>query len=159
MKGFGPILIAAVVMVVILVVEGIYFNVFVGTTVTKEEAAKELEVIKAVNTVEAVKRGLPYALYYSFSETLRANSYSSVQDITDTDEFVSSMNTIFNNYRKASEDNIGVKIPSGRIKLSISDNEATLEFSSDGLLSYESSSIKISDIADTTIKISGNSLI
>jgi hypothetical protein len=159
MKGIAPIILIALVAVAsILVTEGVYFNTYMGSKVAKEEAARELEVIRAVNRVESLKRGLPNALYYSFSETMRANSYSSVENITNSSEFISSMNPVFNDYRKASEGSIGVKIPTGKIYLNISGDEAVLDFSSTGFLAYESESVKVFDNPNATIKIKGSSL-
>jgi len=160
MKGLAAlILVAFVAMASLLLIEGIFFNVFLGERVDKEQAARELEVLNAVNKVEMVKRGLPHALYYSFSESLRSSGYNSVEDIKDSNEFANSVGSVFYEYRKASEDEIGVKIPDGEISLDISGNEATLGFSSSGLLAYETDFVKVYDIANVTIKIIGNSLI
>jgi len=159
MKGIVPlILIALVAMASILIAEGIFLNVFLGSRVTNEEAARELEVLTAVNKIEMVKRGLPHALHYSFLEAMKEAGYNSVENIKDSSEFVKSINSIFNEYRIASEENIGVKIPGGEISLDISGNQATLSFSSSGLLAYESDFVKVYDKPSFTIKIVGNSL-
>lgn len=160
MKGIAPLIIIGFVAVAsLLIAEGIFFSVFIGSRITKEETAKELEVIKAANTIEMVKKGLPHALHYSFLEALKENGYNSVEDIKDSNEFVSSINPIFNEYRKASEESIGVKIPVGQITLDVSGNQAVLDFSSTGLLAYETDFVKVYDNPNVTIKIVGNSLI
>lgn len=160
MKGVAPIILIGLVALVSLVVTGgIAANVLIGGQTSQEEARRELEVLVAVNKVESVKRGLPYALYYSFSEAMKTNNFSSVQEINDSINFASNVNTIFNEYRNVSEGKIGVRIPSGEIRLDIIGNEAVLDFSSVGLLSYESPSTKISDNPNVTIKISGSSLV
>jgi hypothetical protein len=160
MKGIVPlILIAFAAMASILIAEGIFFNVFIGSRATKEETTRELEILTAVNKIEMVKRGLPHALYYSFLEAMKEAGYNSVEDIKDSTEFVKSINSIFNEYRMASEENIGVKIPGGEITLDISGNQAVIDFSSSGLLAYETDFVKVYDKPSVTIKVVGNSLI
>jgi hypothetical protein len=56
--------------VALLSIEAIFFNIAIGKTVFFSIAAKETEIIHAVNQLEAVKIGLPYALEYSFYQAV-----------------------------------------------------------------------------------------
>jgi hypothetical protein len=175
MKGVGPILIALVAMAAILVAEGIFLNIFLGLRVAKEEAARELNVIKAINIVEAIKRGLPNALYYSFSqgayEVLKTGGYRSTEGLQMIDSIpvwksgtetyfpdystgiTSNVNYIFDQYIQSSRE---VKIPQGEITINFVEDKASLEFSSSGLLYNESATAKIYDNPNATIQIKTN---
>jgi hypothetical protein len=173
MKGVVPIIaIAAIAVAALLVAEGIFFNVFIGSSVDKEELAREVEVIRAINKVEAVKRGLPYALYYSFSqgayEVLKTGGYSSLENVeaigsipvwknkgkTSYPDYVNNisyqMSYIFGKYRQSSED---VKIPGGEIELEVLEDRIKIKFSSSGLLSYESELVKVGDNPNVTTEV------
>jgi hypothetical protein len=173
MKGIGPLIaIAAVAVAALLVAEGVYFNVFIGQSVDKEELAKELEVIKAVNKVEAVKRGLPYALYYSFSQAaykvLKTGGYSSLENVetvgsipvwknkdeTSYPNYASNISFqtsyIFGEYTRSSEE---VKIPEGETEIEFLEDRIKLKFSSSGLLSYEFELVKVNDNPNTTTEV------
>ncbi|MEM2506773.1 MAG: hypothetical protein QXG39_03740 [Candidatus Aenigmatarchaeota archaeon] len=70
MKGIGPVAIALLITVFGLSAEAIYMNLFIGTRVSRSIVSQEVEIIKAVNRMEMVKIGLPYALEYSFSQAI-----------------------------------------------------------------------------------------
>jgi hypothetical protein len=159
MKGIAPVFIGLGVAVSLLIFEGIYFNIFVGTSITKVEMAKELEFIQAVNKVEMVKRGLPYALYYSFNEAMKRNDYTSVKDITDTSNFEKNISSVFNEYTAASKEVTGIDVPAGSVAIVISGNRADLSFTPKEFMKYSSDWFKIFDSSNVTIKISGSSLV
>lgn len=172
-KGIAVVILVALVAAVsAIIIEGIYFNVFVGTTVSSEEAAKEIEVLKAVNKVEAVKRGLPQVLYYSFSQgayqLLKTGGYTSTENVQTIDSIpvwkngdqnfypyfmgglTSNVHYIFNQYVQSSKE---VKIPAGEISIEFLDDKVSLNFSSSGLLSYESDLVNVHDVANASIEI------
>jgi len=70
-----------------VVAEAIFFNSFIEQRITREAIAKENEYLEAVDKMEMVKRGLPFALYYSFKEALRRNGYTSISEVQDMKEF------------------------------------------------------------------------
>jgi hypothetical protein len=74
--------------VALLSIEAIFFNIAIGKTVFFSIAAKETEVIHAVNQLEAVKIGLPYALEYSFYQAVydvsKSGGYYSIPADTPT---------------------------------------------------------------------------
>lgn len=173
MKGIVPIIaIAAVAAIALVVGEGLILNTFIGSSVNQEEFVKEMEVVKAVNTVESIKRGLPDALYYSFAQgayqVLLSGGYDSTDDVQVIDsipvwkkggetfypdyssELSSAISRIFGEYRRSSED---VSIPAGEMKINLLEEKAVLSFSSSGLLSYKSDFVKIYDSPNATVEI------
>ena len=68
MKGtIGLILVAVIVSLVSL---GIITYTFTNSATSIATTAKEVEILKAVDQMEAVKRGLPYLFNYSFSQAI-----------------------------------------------------------------------------------------
>ncbi|MHA1828274.1 MAG: hypothetical protein ACTSX6_06460 [Candidatus Heimdallarchaeaceae archaeon] len=62
----SQVTIALIAMVAVLSVEAILLNMSFGQTVSKTLTSKEVKIIHAINQIEAIKTGLPYALEYSF---------------------------------------------------------------------------------------------
>jgi len=70
MKGIGPVAIALVVAFFLVGLVGLIGHTMFGATVERSISAQETEVIRAVNKLEMVKIGLPYALEYSFQQAV-----------------------------------------------------------------------------------------
>ncbi|MEM5853176.1 MAG: hypothetical protein QXG39_00910 [Candidatus Aenigmatarchaeota archaeon] len=136
----GVIEIALVAVAILILLEGFFLNVFIGKQITLKQTAKELEIIKAVNKMESVKRGLPYSLYYSFEEALKRSGYSSFSQVQDLEGFEKNISIIFNEYMEELEEKAGVKISMGKIKIIPNGNELVLQFSSPSSMKYEYSS-------------------
>jgi hypothetical protein len=157
MKGLGPISIALIAATALLLVEGLALNVFIGKEVSLKAYAKEMEVIKAVNLVQSIKRGLPYGLYYSYLEALKRGGYTSFSEVTSEEDFRANISSIFNEYTTKIEERSGVIIPQGSIELSSSDDEVTITFLSPNFLTYtyksEELTFRISENSNTTIRI------
>jgi hypothetical protein len=68
MKGIGPVAIALVVAFFLVGLVGLIGHTMFGATVERSISAQETEVIRAINKLEIVKIGLPYALEYSFQQ-------------------------------------------------------------------------------------------
>lgn len=136
----GVIEIALIAAAVLILIEGFFLNVLIGKQITLKQVAKEIEVVKAVNKMESVKRGLPYSLYYSFKEALNRGGYSSFSQVQDLDGLKKNISAIFNEYREELEEKAGIKIPAGEIEIISENDELTLKFSSPGKLRYEYSS-------------------
>ena len=157
MKGIAAVVaIALVAVTAFLIGEGIFLNVFIGSSVQRQEVAKELEIVKAVNRMEAVKRGLPYALYYSFLEAAETNDYETIDSIINLEDFETDITGFFDQYRVATEEKTRIVIPQGSTDLTIFDDYVILEFSSNGLLYYESESFKLFENSNVTIRIDEN---
>jgi hypothetical protein len=161
MKGVIEIVLVAVL--ALILVEGFFLNVLIGRQVTFKQTAKEVEIIKSVNKLESVKRGLPYSIYYSFQEALKMGGYSSFSQVNNKEEFKKNISIVFDDYRYELRRVSNIIIPNGRIELIYSGDEITLTFTSQGLLTYEYSSddfsFKIFDNPNTTIKIENGKLL
>jgi hypothetical protein len=161
MKGIIEIVLVAIV--ALIVVEGFFLNVLIGKQVTLKQSVKEIEIIKAVNKIESVKRGLPYSLYYSFQEALKTGGYDSFSQVRNKKEFEENVSIIFDEYRQELKQISNINIPDGRIELSYDEDELTLTFSSQGLITYEyfsdDFSFKIFDNPNTTVKIKSGELL
>jgi hypothetical protein len=159
----GIIEIALVAVVAIIVAEGFFLNSLIGKQVTLKQTAKEIEIIQSVNKLESVKRGLPYSLYYSFQEALKTGGYDSFSQVGNKKEFEENVSIIFDEYRQELKQISNINIPDGRIELSYDEDELTLTFSSQGLITYEYSSddfsFKIFDNPNTTVKIKSGELL
>jgi hypothetical protein len=116
-----------------------------------------------VNKVEAIKRGLPYALYYSYREALNRAGVDDISKISDLSELEENVTIIFNEYRKKLENITNVVVPAGKIEIKVNSSEVEVSFFSDSLISYSysSSSLKfvIKENPNVTIQIVNNELI
>jgi|YelNatPaOPRAMG01_1025707.scaffolds.fasta_scaffold23605_6 hypothetical protein len=161
MKGIIEIVLIAIV--AIIVMEGFFLNVLIGKQVTLKQTAKEIEIIKSVNKIESVKKGLPYSLYYSFQEALKVGGYDSFSQVKNMGEFEKNISIIFDDYREELRQASGIIIPNGRIDLNYDGDKLTLTFSSQDLLTYKYSSddfsFEIFDNPNTTVKIKNGELL
>jgi hypothetical protein len=161
MKGIIEIVLIAAI--ALIVIEGFFLNVLIGKQIALKQTAKEIEIVKSVNKVESVKKGLPYSLYYSFQEALRVGGYDSFSQVEDMEEFEKNISIIFGDYREELRKASSIIIPDGRIELLRDGDELTLTFSSQGLITYEYSSddfsFQIFDNPNTTVKIKNNELL
>jgi hypothetical protein len=159
-KAVAPIAIVAVVAIIMIV--GFILNVFIGSERNKEEIAQEIQIIKAINAVESVKRGLPYALYYSYSEALKRDGHTSFSQVENKDDFKANILSVFQEYMDELEEKSSITVPGGDIALSSSGSELAISFSSSTLLTYEYSSselsFKISENPNVTIQIENEQL-
>jgi len=163
MKGLGPVALALVAAFAIIMIEGIILNVFIFKMIGFKESALEEEYIYSVNKVEAIKRGLPYALYYSYREALNRAGVDDISKISDLSELEENVTIIFNEYRKKLENITNVVVPAGKIEIKVNSSEVEVSFFSDSLISYSysSSSLKfvIKENPNVTIQIVNNELI
>jgi hypothetical protein len=159
MKGLAPVIIALGAAVIVLVTEAFLFNTFIEQRITREAIARETEFLQGVDKVEMVKRGLPFALYYSLKEALRKNGYSSVSNITDVNSFEKEVEAIFIEYAEASKEEIGVTVPAGNISISLSGDLAEIKFTSSSMLKYNSTWFEIFDNPNITISVKGSELV
>jgi len=153
----GAVEIALAVAIIIIAAVGFYSNVMIGKQITKKELAKEIKVIETINLMEAVKRGLPYALYYSFEEALKRGGYASFSEVQDLENFRLNVSQIFSEYREEIEEKTSVLIPFGKINIAYSDEEVNVSFYSSGLMKYkyasEELSFEIFDNPNVTIRV------
>jgi hypothetical protein len=161
MKGIIEIVLIAAI--ALILIEGFFLNVLIGKQIALKQTAKEVEIVKSVNKVESVKKGLPYSLYYSFQEALRVSGYDSFSQVRNVEEFEKNISIIFGDYREELRKASSIIIPDGRIELIRDGDELTLTFSSQGLITYEYSSddfsFQIFDNPNTTVKIKNNELL
>ena len=161
MKGVIEIVLIAAI--ALILIEGFFLNVLIGKQIVLKQNAKEVEIVKSVNKVESVKKGLPYSLYYSFQEALRVSGYDSFSQVRDVEEFEKNISIIFGDYREELRKASSIIIPDGRIELIRDGDELTLTFSSQGLITYEYSSddfsFQIFDNPNTTVKIKNDELL
>jgi hypothetical protein len=162
MKGIAVVAIALVAMVAILI-GGFALNVLIGEQINIKQTAKEIEIVRAVNTVESIKRGLPYSLYYSYSEALRMGGYASFSQVENKNGFEANISYIFGEYRNEIEEKASIIIPGGTVNTSSAGDELSISFSSLRFLTYEYSSpefsFKIFENPNVTIQIKDNQLI
>jgi len=162
MKGLGPIAVALVAAFAIIMIEGIILNVFVFKMIGFKESTLEEEYISAVNKVEAIKRGLPYALYYSYKEALKRAGVNDISGISDLGELEKNVTIIFNEYRKKVEEKTNIVIPAGKIEIKTSSSGVEVSFSSSSLISYSYSSSSLNFVIkenpNVTIQIVNNEL-
>lgn len=157
MKKLGLVPIVLAVATTIILLTGVVLNVFIGTQITMKTYAKEAEIVKASNLVQSIKKGLPYALYYSYLEALRRNGYETYLDVVSRDKFRRDVSLVFSEYVKEIEGKSGVVVPNGQVELSSSRKEVVITFSSSGFLehSYDSEefSFRILENPNTTVKV------
>jgi hypothetical protein len=115
-----------------------------------------------VNKVEAIKRGLPYALYYSYKEALKRAGVNDISGISDLGELEKNVTIIFNEYRKKVEEKTNIVIPAGKIEIKTSSSGVEVSFSSSSLISYSYSSSSLNFVIkenpNVTIQIVNNEL-
>jgi len=161
MKGIIEIVLIAAI--ALILIEGFFLNVLIGKQIALKQTAKEIEIVKSINKVESVKKGLPYSLYYSFQEALRVGGYDSFSQVEDMEEFEKNISIIFGDYREELRKASSIIIPDGKIELLPDGDELTLTFSSQSLITYEYSSddfsFQIFDNPNTTVKIKNNELL
>lgn len=163
MKGFGVVAIALVGAVAFLLFTGLVLNVLIGSSVTFRTVAKESEVIKAVNGIEAIKRGMPYALYYSYLETLQRSGYMTYLEVRDKTSFEKNLSTVFGEYRVKLRELSGIVIPAGNVSVKLVGKELLISFTSSGFLTYayESKELMFQLVEDPnmTIRVANNQLV
>jgi hypothetical protein len=163
MKGLGPVALALVAAFAIIMIEGIILNVFIFKMIGFKESALEGEYISAVNKVEAIKRGLPYALYYSYREALNRAGINDISLISDLSGLEENVTIIFNEYRKKVEERTNVVVPTGKIEIKANPSEVEVSFFSNSLISYSYSSSSLNFVIkenpNVTIKVVNNELI
>jgi len=161
MKAIVQVVLVAVIAAI--VIGGFVLNVLLGSEMNLKEMARETEIIKAINVMESIKRGLPYGLYYSYLEALNMNGYTSYVDVTNKDEFKANFSFVFQQYKEEIRNKTDIVIPSGDFDLSFDEDVLTISLSSSNLLTYEYESadlsFKISDSANATAKIRNGQLL
>lgn len=159
----GQVATVLVALSAIMVVAGLYLNSLIGSQVSVKQIAKETDIIDSVNKMEAVKKGLPYSLFYSYSEALKREGYSSFSEVKDQESFKSDVSSVFNEYRDAVKEKSEIIVPDGELSLTSTGSEVTVSFTSTGFLTYESSSTELSfsifENPNVTIKIVDDKLV
>jgi len=159
----GQVEIALLAVVALMVVGGLYLNLLIGSQVSVKQIVKETDVIEAVNKMEAVKKGLPYSLHYSYLEALKRGGYSSFSDVSDQENFKAEISSVFNEYKNELEEKTEIIIPGGELSLTSTGSEVTISFTSTSFLTYESSSKELSfsvfENPNVTIKIVDDKLV
>lgn len=158
----GQVEVALVAVTALVVVGGLFLNLLMGRLINMKEIAKETDIIEAVNKMEAVKKGLPHSLYYSYLEALNRDGYTSFSEVKDEGKLKAEISSVFNEYRDGVEEKTEIIIPSGKFDLT-SGTEVTISFTSIGFLTYESSStelsFKIAENPNVTVKIVDDKLV
>jgi hypothetical protein len=70
MKGIGPVVIALAGAIFGLSLEAIFLSTSIRMSVERSISSQEVEILRAINKLEMVKIGLPYALEYSFQQAV-----------------------------------------------------------------------------------------
>ncbi|MHA1859779.1 MAG: hypothetical protein ACTSVF_01605, partial [Candidatus Asgardarchaeia archaeon] len=157
MKGIGPVAIVLIMVAAGLVCEGVFFSTLLHTVLQVKLSAEEREVLSAINKVEFVRRGLPHALYYSYSqavyEVLKKGGCERCglwKDVPEIEKNVTKrMSEIFSEYSQSSE----VFIPKGEIKLDLKDDSVEISFESNGLLIYKTERVEVQNTANSSIVV------
>lgn len=159
----GQVQIALVALTALMVVAGLFLNMLIGSQVEIKQIVKETNVIEAVNRMEAVKKDLPYSLFYSYLEALNREGYTSFSEVKDQDSFKSEVSSVFNEYRDAVKEKSEIIVPGGELSLTSTGSEVAVSFTSTGFLTYDSSSAELSfsifENPNVTIKIVDDKLV
>lgn len=159
----GQVEVALVAVTALIVIGGLYINTLIVSQIGIKQIAKETDVIEAVNKMEAVKKGLPYSLFYSYLEALNREGYSSFSEVKDQESFKSEVSSVFNEYRDAVKEKSEIIVPGGELSLTSNGSEVAVSFTSTGFLTYDSSSTELSfsifENPNVTIKIVDDKLV
>jgi hypothetical protein len=170
-KGIGPIAIAAIAIVAVMVIWGISIYFLVGEHESIVRSTREREIIKMINEMEWVKKIMPKILEYSFYQSSYSlasmGGYFNPNDVPSyncipywrvygntyfPDSIESNLNKTFINYLGRYASKLGLNLPNYEITFQEDEEGVTADMKGGGNLVIDRGIARVEDKSDFSKK-------